>query len=221
MHISESRYEALHCLRTYGKLPFEVYDSIGFLGPDVLASQAVHTREREIPLIAARGVKISHQPLSNAEPGCGVAPVPDYLAQGITVGIGTDGLINDYFDVMRGAFMIHRAHRADGTLMPPRTVLKLGTSGGATAIGLDRIGTLETGKLADVVVVNGDFSAPITTGNLIDLVVLYRDLHDVKTVIIDGELVLQDGRLLTLDESQVKEEARRVARRIWDHRAKA
>lgn len=215
MHISESRYEALHCLRTYGKLPFEVYDDIGFLGPDVLASQAVHVREREIPLIAERGVKVSHQPLSNAEPGCGVAPIPEYLAHGMTVGIGTDGLINDYFEVMRGAVMIHRAHRVDGTVMPPSTVLDLGTAAGARAIGLEGLGTLEVGNLADVVLINADFSAPITPENLLDLVVLYRSPHDVRTVIVDGQVVMEDGRLLTLDEEEVRSEARRVAKQVW------
>ncbi len=215
MHISESRYEALHCLRTYGLLPFEVYDSIGFLGPDVLASQAVHVREREIPLIAERGVKVSHQPLSNAEPGCGVAPIPDYLAHGMTIGVGTDGLINDFFEVMRGAIMIHRAHRVDGTVMPPSTVLNLATASGARAIGLADLGTLEPGNLADVILVDTDFSAPITLENLIDLVVLYRSPKDVDTVFIDGEAVVREGRLLTLDEEEIKEEARRVAKKYW------
>jgi 5-methylthioadenosine/S-adenosylhomocysteine deaminase len=219
MHISESRYEALHCLRTYGKLPFEVYESIGFLGPDVLASQAVHVREREIPLIAERGVKLSHQPLGNAEPGCGVAPVPEYLAHGMTLGMGTDGLINDYFEVMRGAIMIHRAHRADGTVMPPRIVFDLGTTSGARALGLHDVGALEKGKLADVVLVEAGFSAPVTQENLIDLMVLYRSPHHVHTVIVDGVPVMKAGRLLTLDEESVKSEAQRVAEAIWDRGA--
>ena len=216
MHISESRYEALHCLRTYGKLPFEVYDSIGFLGPDVLASQAVHVREREIPLIAERGVKISHQPLSNAEPGCGVAPIPEYLAHDMTLGIGTDGLINDYFEVMRGAIMIQRAHRVDGTVMPPRTVLDMGTASGARAIGLDQLGTLESGHLADLILVDADFSAPLTPDNLIDLLILYRSSHHVDTVIVDGTPVMRAGQLLTLDEQEVRADARQVTRKYWE-----
>jgi cytosine/adenosine deaminase-related metal-dependent hydrolase len=219
MHISESRYEALHCLRTYQKLPFEVYDEIGFLGPDVLASQAVHVREREIPLIAERGVKLSHQPLSNAEPGCGVAPVPDYLAHGMTLGLGTDGLLNDHFEVMRGSILIQRAHRVDGTLMPPHTVFDMATASGARALGLEELGTLEVGNLADVVIMDADFSAPVSPENLLDLLVLYRGAADVNTVIIDGRIVMREREVLTLDEEQVKAEARRSARRVWEKAA--
>jgi 5-methylthioadenosine/S-adenosylhomocysteine deaminase len=125
MHLSESRYEALHCLRTYGKLPFEVYEEIGFLGKDVLASQCVHVRAREIPIMAKYGVNVSHQPMSNADPGCGVAPVPIYLVNGIRVGLGSDGHNKNHFEVLRSAIHIHRAHLVDGTVMSPKTVFEI------------------------------------------------------------------------------------------------
>jgi len=216
MHLSESQYEAIHCLRTYGKLPLEVYEDIGYLGKDVLASQCVHVRPREIPIMAKHGINVSHQPMSNADPGCGVAPIPVYLVNGINVGIGTDGHTKNHFEVLRSAIHIHRGHRVDGTVMPANTVFDMATSMGARAIGLDNLGSIKNGNLADVVLLDTDFSAPVTKGNLIDLVVYYREPQHVKTVIIDGELVMKDGNLLTLDEGRINAEAQATALRLWE-----
>jgi len=215
MHICESRYEAMHCLRNYGKLPFEVYESIGFLGPNVLASQAVDIQHREIPLIARRGVKISHQPVGNSLRGGGIAPVPDYLAHGMTVGMGTDPRFR-YMDVIRAALWIHRAHSSDPNVMSTLTVFDLATAGGAQAIGLDNLGTLEKGNLADIILMDGDFIFPSNTTNLLELILAERDAGHIKSVIIDGEMVMRDRQLLTLDMDEVSNHFNQVVKRLFD-----
>lgn len=211
----ESRFESMHCLRTYGKLPFEVYDDIGFLGPDVLASMAVHVRGREIPLLASKNVKIAHIPLSAANPGVGVAPISDFLAHGMTVGLTTYPFFN-YFETMRATIWMHRAHYEDSGIMPVSTVLDMATAGAARAIGIDtQVGTLEAGKFADLLLVNTNFIPLVRPENLMEMVVFHRNSIDINSVMIDGEFVMTNGKVRTVDEEYAKEEVRNVAEKLW------
>ena len=213
--ISESRFEPLHCLREYGKLPVEVYEDIGFLGPDVLASMAVHVRGKEIPLLVKNDVKIAHIPLSAANPGVGVAPISDYLAHGMTVGLTTYPFFN-YFETLRATIWIHRSHYGESGIMPVDAAYQMATDGAARAIGLgDYVGSLEEGKAADLILVNAGFLSPASTQNLLDLVVFHRAPTDIDTVMIDGNIVLEHGSLLTVDENEAREEVRRNTQRLW------
>jgi len=106
MHLSESVYEPTWVMEKYGKRPVELYEEWGYLGPNVVASQGVQLSLAEIDILARRGVRVVHMPLSNCEVGGGVAPIPAYLEKGIVTGLGTDGYVNNFFEVMRGAFLI-------------------------------------------------------------------------------------------------------------------
>ncbi|MEW6308592.1 MAG: amidohydrolase [Bacillota bacterium] len=214
MHLSESSFEPKVCLERHGTTPVELYDSIGFLGPDVLASQCVQVSPKEIGILVERGVRVSHMPLSNCEVGGGVAPIPDLLKAGATCGLGTDGYINNFFELMRGAFLIHKAHRQDPTVMPARVVWDMATRGGAAAMGLDA-GELKPGKLADLIVVDSYLPTPVAQHNAFDQFVLYRNPGDVQHVMIDGKFAVRDGKVLTLDEDEVIAQARKAARRLW------
>jgi len=214
MHISESRYEVLHCLSTYGMLPFEVYESIGFLGPDTLGSLAVHVQPKEIVLAAKRDVKIAHIPNASANPGVGVAPVPGYLAHGMTVGIATYPQYNT-FATMRAAQLLHRAHWLDGTLLPGWQVLDMMTQSAARSLGLEDVGVLTKGNLADLLLIDGDFYVPVNETNLIDMIIAYREPSDITSVIIDGEYVVRDGSILTLDLDKVSDDINNASRNLW------
>jgi 5-methylthioadenosine/S-adenosylhomocysteine deaminase len=215
MFVSESYFEPLHCLKTYGKLPFEVYDDIGFLGPDVLASMAVHVQRREIPIITRRNVNIAHIPLSAANPGVGMAPISDYLAHGVTVGLTSYPFFN-YFETMRATIWMHRAHCVDSGIMPVKTVFEMATEGAARAIGLGSyVGTLEEGKFADLLLVKANFIPQVTPENLLDLIVFHRNPQDIDTVIINGEIVMKNGTVITVDEERAIEEVRRTINRLW------
>ncbi|MGB9879186.1 MAG: amidohydrolase family protein, partial [Anaerolineae bacterium] len=108
MHLSEGTYEPEYCLSHYGLRPVAYYEHLGILGPQVLASQCIQVDAAEIKILARRGVHVSHQPLSNCEVGGGFAPVPEMLSAGVNVALGTDGYINNFFEVMRATALIPR-----------------------------------------------------------------------------------------------------------------
>lgn len=215
LHLSESQYEVDYTLQNYGSRPVEVYDELGVLGDDLLASQAVKVNEKEIKLLKENGVKIAHQPISNCEVGGGVAPVPEMLEEGIPVGLGTDGYINNFFEVMRVAFLIQKGHRENPALMPPKTVYNMATEQGAEATGIEEVGVIEEGNFADVITINASTPTPVNSENIYEQTILYRNPDDVKEVIINGEIVKQKGEIKEHNYEEVKQNAQNLARILW------
>jgi cytosine/adenosine deaminase-related metal-dependent hydrolase len=215
LHLSESSYEPEVSLKRYGMSPVEWYDQLGFWDSSVLASQGVALDHSEIDILAERGVRLVHMPLSNCEVGGGIAPVPAMIARRIRPGLGTDGYINDPFEVMRGAFLIHKGALQDPQVMPAKTVLSMATSWGAKAVGLPHVGTLAPGESADLIGIDLSFDTPLTEGNMLDQIVLYRTGSDVALSIVDGTLLMRDHEFLTLDMEKVRHEATVQARRLW------
>jgi cytosine/adenosine deaminase-related metal-dependent hydrolase len=155
-------------------------------------------------------------PLSNCEVGGGIAPVPDMLASGVTVGLGSDGYITDMFEVMRGAFLIHKAHRQDPRVMPANIVWRLATEGGAQALGLDKVGRLAEGWQADLQLIDSTLPTPVEPWNLYDQLLLYRSGRDVSSVMVGGQWRVRDGELLGVDEAALRARAHTAARRLWE-----
>jgi len=215
MHVSEGAYEPEHALEHFGARPFEYYDRLGVAGPGMLASQCVQITPREIEIIAARGVRVTHMPLSNCEVGGGIAPVPDLVAAGVTVGLGSDGYITDFFEVMRGAFLIHKAHRQDPRVMPAPLVWQLATEGGARAIGLEKVGRLAPGWQADLQLIDSTFPTPATVDNLYDQLLLYRNRGHVRAVLVAGQVQVRDGVVLGVDEAALRARVHGAAKRLW------
>jgi cytosine/adenosine deaminase-related metal-dependent hydrolase len=215
MHLSESVYEPNWCLDHYGKRPVEVYESIGCLSPNVLASQMVQISAEEIELFARLGAAAVSMPLSNCEIGGGVAPVTELLNAGVRVGLGSDGYIDNFFEVMRGAFLIHKAHRLDPQVMPAKTVYRMATSLGAEAIGRSDLGRIAPGCPADVITVFADAHTPVTSENIYDQLVLFRNPEDVQNVFVGGEQLKADGRLTRLDQQSIGKELRAACDRFW------
>ncbi len=218
MHLSESVYEPQWVQRSYGRRPVELYEQWGFLDERVVASQAVQISEREADILARRGCRLVHMPLSNCEVGGGVAPVPDYQRLGIATGLGTDGYINNFFEVMRGAFLIHKAHRQNPESMPAETVYRMATSQGAAAAGFPNTGLIRAGHEADLITIKLDTPTPINRRNVYDQLVLFRNPQDVSEVMVHGRLLKAEGKLLTLDEAAVKQELREAAAQFWQMR---
>jgi cytosine/adenosine deaminase-related metal-dependent hydrolase len=217
IHLEEGSYETEFCLKRYGELPTEVYDRIGYLAPNLLASQCVHTRPEEIALFQRRGVKLAHMPLSNCEVGGGIAPIKQFLDAGLTVGLGTDGYVTDMFEVMRSAFLIHKGHLQDASVMPAQTVLEMATINGAQALGLaDEIGSLEVGKQADFLVLDPKLPTPVTTENVGPQLVTFGRGSFVQHVFVDGTQIVKDGKLVTANEEEAKLGCRKAAQSLWD-----
>jgi 5-methylthioadenosine/S-adenosylhomocysteine deaminase len=153
MHLSEGTYEPEYCLSHFGMRPALHYDRLGVLGDHVLASQCVQVNAEEIAVLARQGVHVSHQPLSNCEVGGGFAPVPEMLAAGVNVALGTDGYVNNFFEVMRAAALIPKARLQDPGTMPAKAVWTMATQNGARALGFDDLGRLAPGHQADLLLI--------------------------------------------------------------------
>ncbi len=214
-HANESHFEGNWCQTEYGKSTFEYYDELGVAGPGFLASQCVQLTDSDRAIIAERGVKVSHMPLSNCEVGGGIAPIPELLDAGVTVGLGSDGYINDFYEVMRGSFLLAKARRLDPGVMPANTVLGLATEGGAKALGLDKIGRLDVGWSADLQLVDARFPTPITAHNLFEQLVLWRNHRDVDSVMVAGQWRVRKGALLDADLDQMRAKTQEQALRLW------
>lgn len=216
MHCSEGDYEPDYALRTFGVRPLHYYDRLGVAGPQMLASQCVRIDAGEIALMAAHGIRMTHMPLSNCEVGGGIAPVPELLAAGVTVGLGSDGYIDNFFEVARGAFLIHKAQHRDPRVMPADRVWHLATEGGAAALGLERIGRLAPGWHADLQLIDlSTLPTPPAAHNLYEQLILYRNDHDVRAVWVDGVLRVRDGVVLGADLPALIAAAREQALRLW------
>lgn len=219
MHCSEGIYEAEYALLNLCSRPIEYYDRLGVAGPGMLASQCVQLSDAEIRLIAERGVRVSHIPLSNCEVGGGIAPVPALMAAGVTVGLGSDGYIDDFFEVMRGAFLIHKAHLQDPRVMPASQVWYLATEGGARALGLDNAGRLAPNWQADLQLIDSQFATPAAVHNLYDQLLLYRNHTHVRAVMVAGQTRVRDGRVLNADVDAIHARTRAAAARLWEQAA--
>ena len=215
-HIAETQEEIEKITEKYGKRPVEHLDSIGFLGPEVLAAHCVWVTGREIKIIQKQSVKPVHNPVSNMKTASGVAPVPEMLASGMPVALGTDGAASnnslDMFNEMKFAALLNKVHMSDPTALPAQKVLEMATINGAIALGLqDEIGSLEVGKKADIVLV--DMKKPHLTPlhNVISHLVYSAIGSDVDTVIVDGKILVRGRKVLTLDEGEVLERAQKAS----------
>ncbi len=215
LHLSESEHEPSACEAATGLRPALWYDRIGLWGPRTLASQVVAVDPSELAVLAARGVETVHMPLSNCEVGGGVAPVPAMIAAGLHPSLGTDGYINNMFEVMRAAFLIHKAVARDPSVMPARLVARMATAWGAQATGFASCGQLIPGAAADIIGLDATFATPLTSDNAFDQVILYRNPEHVHLSIVGGRLLMKDRALLTLDENAARVTAAEQAERLW------
>jgi 5-methylthioadenosine/S-adenosylhomocysteine deaminase len=215
-HASENRTEIEMVERETGQRNVAYLHSLGLTGRHVALAHCIHLDDSELDILARTGTHVAHCPSSNLKLGSGIAPVTEMLERGISVSLGADGApCNnrlDMFTEMRTAALLQKvSHGADA--LPAQRVLRLATIDGARALGLEHeIGSLETGKRADVIIVNLDclHSTP-RPADLISALVYSAEASDVQTVIIDGRPVMRERELLTIDEREVIETANREA----------
>jgi 5-methylthioadenosine/S-adenosylhomocysteine deaminase len=216
-HAAESLGEVQEMRRQQGKSVIEYLDYLGVLRPDLLIAHAVWVTDREVQMLKANDVKICHNPISNQYIADGVAPVPHMLTAGITVGLGVDGAASnnnqDMFQAMKGCALMHKVASLDATRITAEQVLEMATIQSAKALGMDdRIGSLEPGKRADLIIINLD-GKPNLAPNLKPLsnLVYSATSGDVDTVLIDGKIVMEKRKVKTVNEAQVIDESNRVA----------
>jgi cytosine/adenosine deaminase-related metal-dependent hydrolase len=214
-HVSEGDYEPDFAQRTYGKQPMQVYEELGICGPQFLASQCVQITENEIEIIAKTGVKVAHMPLSNCEVGGGIAPIPALIEKQVIPGLGSDGYIEDFFEIMRSAFLIHKANCRDPRVMPANIVWYMATEAGAKNLGLEKIGRLQRGWKADLQLIDANLPTPIEEQNLLEQLLLYRNASHVRHVFVNGKIVLKNGLVPDLDMQRLVCRIKEEAARLW------
>jgi 5-methylthioadenosine/S-adenosylhomocysteine deaminase len=219
IHLSETKEEPVEIKGRTGLRPVFYLDSLGLLNSTLIAAHAIHLDEEEIDLLAKRGVKIAHCPESNMKLGSGIAAVAKMLKKGVTVGLGTDGCASnndlDLFGEMDTAAKLAKVAALDPTLLDARTVLKMATIEGAGVIGLeDEIGTIETGKKADIIIVDTHTPHMTPMYNPYSQLVYSADGGDVRDVIINGRIVYRDRQFITLESDEIIDEVRRIGQQI-------
>lgn len=217
IHTSEGLVDVYHNYERFGKRTIERLSDAGLLGPDVVLAHCVHVNDDELALIKRAGAKVAHNPMSNMLNAVGVAPVVKMLAMGIPVGLGNDGYIFDGFENIRAAFLLHKVMLRDPRVISPMEVLEMATIRGAELYGLEgELGSLETGKLADIIIIDPSTApTPVRPESVVGHLVNTIDGDDVEAVIVGGNVVMRERKLLTLDEEEVIRIARRSAERLW------
>lgn len=218
-HISETKREVEDSLKEKGATPVEYLERIGFLNNRVIAAHLVWPVENEIAILKRRGVGVVHNPQSNMKLASGVAPVPKMLAEGVLLGLGTDGAASNndlnMWEEMDTAAKLHKVFSGDPKVMTAKQAFELATIHGAGALHLEKeIGSLEQGKRADIVIVERESLHQMPLYNLYSDLVYATKASDVQTVIINGRVVMRDRRLLTLNEPAIKKRARVFRERI-------
>jgi 5-methylthioadenosine/S-adenosylhomocysteine deaminase len=224
IHIAEMRQEEDDCLRDYGMTVVPWVEESGLFDAKVLIAHCVHIDEQEMQIIRKHRATISHNPSANLKLASGIAAVKDMLDHRITVGIGTDGPASnndlDMFEEMRLAAFLAKTASNDPTALPARQALLMATRQGAEAVFLGNVtGSLEAGKRADVIVVDAQpmHNIPHFDANpdaVYSQLVYAGKSSDVRHVICNGQWLMEDRRLLTVDENMLREQARGYAARI-------
>jgi 5-methylthioadenosine/S-adenosylhomocysteine deaminase len=216
IHLSENTDEVENIKKQYGRTPVNHLDSLGLLDSRVVAAHCVVLTDDEIKLLARREVKVAHCPESNMKLASGVAPVPALLAAGVTVGLGTDGCASnndvDMFGEMDSAAKLHKVHLLDPTVMNAAQTLKLATMGGAGLLGAEQmIGSLEPGKKADIIVL--ELNQPHLTPlyNIPSHLVYGARGADVVHSIINGQIVMRNRNVITLDQEEIMAEMTKIS----------
>ncbi|MBW1763360.1 MAG: amidohydrolase, partial [Deltaproteobacteria bacterium] len=221
IHLAETEREQNEVQKQYNKRPVEHLLSLGILGPHLIADHCVHLDDDEIALLAEKGVSVIHNPESNMKLSSGVAPVWDMLEKGISVGLGTDGCASnnnlDLFTEMDMAAKLHKAEKKDTTVMDALTVLRMATIECAKALGMgDITGSIEIRKKADIIIVDTNKPHLTPIYNPFSHLVYSATGADVSHTIINGQLVMEDCRLFSIDINEILQKARNESEKVKD-----
>ncbi len=219
-HCSETRDEVYDMEKKYGKRPVEQFHSLGLLTPRMSLAHCGWITKTEIATMKETGVAVAHCPVSNYKIGTGgYAPIPEMLAAGIRIGLGTDGAasnnILDMFDTMKFAALGQKQHRWDPRVFPAQTVFDFATIGGAACLGIqNQVGSLEVGKQADLIFIDLDQPHLTPVHDPVSHLAYAVRGGDVCTTIVNGVPLMLDRKFLTLDPHETMEKAAQSATRL-------
>ncbi len=219
MHLAETTEEADTLRQERHQTPVEFIDSVGLLNRRLVAAHCIFVTNSDIALVKVRDAGVAHNMVANIKSAKGVSPALKMWNQGVRVGLGTDGPMSgntlDVLGQLGYVAKLHKLDQHDRNVMPAITVVEMATRGGARALHLeDRIGSLEPGKLADVILIDRDATNMIPFYDVYSTLVYAAGPKDVRTTIIHGRVVMEDRNILTLDAAEVKAHLRALATKI-------
>nr|WP_231709940.1 amidohydrolase [Arthrobacter zhangbolii] len=214
-HLAEGMNEVRYMQDTYGTTSVQWLESMGFLGPDVTAAHCTRLNDVDRRIMAERGVKIAHCPVSNAKLVSGTLDLGAVTDAGITVGLATDGPAShntmDLFQEMKFAGLIHKDRTQDPLFLPTRQLLNLATTGSAAAMHRPELGRLAPGHPADIVVVDFDTAHTMPVYDPESTLAYASRADDVRFTIVAGEVLLDDKQIPGVDETEVRRRFRESA----------
>lgn len=218
MHCAEVQADR-QFLSSISHTPMSFCESVGLLSPSTVLVHMVHLDDSDIQRLSSSGTHVAHCPTSNAKLASGICRVPDLQRAGVNIGLGTDGApcnnTCDMLQEMKLAGIIHKSVSYDPTAVPAESVLEMATINGAKALGLDdRVGSLVIGKKADFVAIDARGIHTQPWYNPVSAIVYTATGRDVDVVVVDGQVVVRDGKLQTMHEEDIVEEAKRRSREV-------
>ncbi len=219
-HVAETLDEENFCIEKYGKRPIDLMEEVNWLGENFWYAHCVYLNEKEIKLMADTKTGVAHCPTSNLRLGSGIAPIADMINNNVRVGLAVDGSAsNDSSNMlqeMRTALFVHRI-KSGVKSMPVNRVLRMATTSGANILGWDEIGSIEVGKAADIAIFNlnkigyaGALSDPIGA------VLFSGDTQIAEYTIVNGKVVVRNGKLVNIDENEILKKANLIAEDILE-----
>ncbi len=222
IHLSETREEVDAFLEKEGKSPIEFLNDFDFFKNHILAAHCVHLEKNDMEIIKEKNINVAHNPTSNAKLGSGIAPLVEYLKNNVNISIGTDGVSSnnnlDMISEARMAAYLQKVNKLDPAVIDKMDLLQFITKNGAEALALKRLGVLKKGNKADLILVDTQresFSFPHHS-NLSNLFYA-ADSRVIDTVIIDGKVVVESAKVLTLDTERIYYEVEKRAAEIADN----
>jgi len=219
IHVLETETELNQSKERYGMCSVNMLDELGFLGPDVLAAHCIWLSSGDMDILAHKDVNVVHCPVSNMKLASGIAPVPELLNRGVNVALGTDGAASnnslDMFGEMKTAALLHKVNSMDPTALPAGEVLKMATCNGAKALGI-ATGMLKEGLSADIIIVDINKPHLVPIHDPISHLVYAARGSDVCTTIVNGQILMEDNQVLSIDQEKVIEMAARAAEGLVD-----
>ncbi len=220
MHLLETEDDDKYCLDDRGMKTVPYLEKMGILGPDFIAVHCIHMSDEDIELFKKYDVKISHNPVSNMVLAAGVAPIPRFIEEGLTISLACDGSASNdtqnILEVMKMTTLLQKVTHRDAKLLPSSSVLEMATLGGAKSINkLDSLGSIEVGKNADIVIYNpykSSISIPIH--DPISSLIYSSTPNNIETSIIDGKVVMENNQITTIDEEKVLYKTQQIASKL-------
>ncbi|HBI22254.1 MAG TPA: chrolohydrolase [Legionella sp.] len=219
-HVGLGAYEVDLIQKLHGCSPFEFANRMGFLGKDAILAHCHYMNDADISLLAASGAYVAHCPVLNSLRGAS-APVPLMLQKGIPIALGLDNYFADYYDVMRACIAVARVKAQDAHLLSAKDVLRFATIEAAKAMGIDQVtGSLEVGKKADIQLINIRKLGICPVTDPVSSLIYHAHAQDVDTVIVDGKILVSGGKVLSVNENDLIEEAQQCSDALWARFAK-